>query len=200
MNKTTKDVEITTKDVKLFVEVVAKLEESPFRKWIKQKGHETNYQLLFDKSLIKRTGLREEDLESFCLNLRLIIQNRDNMSIDCMKRYVNNLDNEFSELKNIINHATSTLHREINGKSLTQFRNDNIETTYHHVFDVLFYGGLAHKDVVKREMFETLVSSGLFSYFVFTDFISAILRYRNCYAIMGYHLYHHLVEIGEISS
>lgn len=190
---------MTIENAKLFIQKSKKLEESPFWNWINKEGKKANEKLISAPSFIMHEDLREEDLESFCLNLRLLIQDRDGLSIRAMKEFSGTFDAKYSKHTIEIHEATKKLNYCLQSKSLVQLEG-NKPTTYYEIFDIIFFGGLVHIDKVKRYKFQELESSGSLSWFVFNDFTSAITHYRNCYMIIAYNLFHYLDSIGEINS
>ena len=76
----------------------------------------------------------------------------------------------------------------------------NKVTSYHDIFDIIFFGGLVYIDKEKRYKFQWLEPSGTLSWFVFNDFTSAITYDRNCYMAIAYNVFHYLDSIGEINS
>lgn len=134
-------------------------------------------------------------MDSFCLNLRLLIQQKDGFSISRIASEAQKLPEEFAEHKDGIANAVATLNDKLNEQSLIQIFDDRI-TTNNDVFDVLFYGGIVHANPSKRTEFRRLVRSGDFSYFVFSTFVSTLYHYRNCIQTLAYHLYHYLDKTG----
>lgn len=178
-----------------FINKAYKLETSPFWKWINEKGKQTDWAKIAEFGWLAHDGLQEEDMESFCLNLRFFIQPRDGFSIPLIALKAQNLPEKYAEHKNRIANAVATLEDKLNEKSLIQIYDDRI-TTNLDVFDVLFYGGIVHANKEKRVEFHRLVTSGDFSYFVFRSFVCTLHHYRNCIQTLAYHLYHYLDKIG----
>jgi hypothetical protein len=184
--------------IKLFIEKIEKLERHPFWLWIKTPNKLADHFEISQGTMIKFKSQREEDLESFCLTFRLVLQNRDGISIGCMRNFSDaHISHTHPFIHTEITKAAEELKTEINQKSLVQLQDRN--TTYHEIFDIIFYGGLAHADKEKRLKFKHLIQSGSFSYFVMVDFYSAIIKYRNCYVSIGKQLTTYLHEIEHSS-
>jgi len=188
---------MTIENAKLFIEKSIKLEKSPFWVWLNKAGKVPSDELINASTFINHDDLQEEYLESFCLNLRLLIQDRDGFSIKKMKEFALTFDKEYVRYKIDIIEATNTLKTKLDSRSLVQLETCE-PTTYRYIFDVIFYGGMVHIDEKKRYEFKKLEGSGLLSFFVFGDFEEAIMHYRNCYMTIAYNLFHYLDEIGEI--
>lgn len=187
---------MTIENAKEFIEKSRKLEESPFWAWMNQTGKKPNEKLIQGATFIMQDDLREEDLESFCLNLRLLIQDNDGFSIKKMQEFSKSFAPQFSQFANEITEAREKLNINLDSKSIVQLNNDK-ETTNRVIFDFIFYGGIVHANEGKRHVFQEL-SSGQISWFAFNDFITAITHYRNCYMAIAYNLFHYLDGIGEI--
>lgn len=192
-----KDLTMSIENAKLFIANVVKLESSPFWKWMLETGKKPNSSLINSETFIMHDDLRKEDLDSFCLNLRYLIQDRDGFSIRKMKEFSDTFTPEYEDYKLSIESAVNELNSNLDKPSLVQFGGDDVNTTYRKVFEILFYGGLVHFNEDKRYEFIRLASSGMFSVFVFSAFQSSLMYYRNCYMSVGYNLHHYLVSIGE---
>jgi hypothetical protein len=105
--------------------------------------------LVSTTSFIMHQDLIEEDLESFCLNLKLLIQDRDDLSIRCMKIFSNLFDQKYSKHKIEIHEATKKLQACLKCKSLVQLEGNKV-TTYQNIFDIILFGFLVHIDKEKR--------------------------------------------------
>lgn len=138
-------------------------------------------------------GLNQDALEAFCLNLRLLIQDRDEFSIRQISEISKSWPAEHQKEKYEIEQAVATLQEQLSRKSLVSIYEDRV-TTNKELFDVIFYGGIAHSNPEKRELYKKLVESGFFSYFVFSAFSETIFFYRNCIMSIARNLAHHVVD------
>jgi hypothetical protein len=187
---------MTIENAKLFIEKSRKLEDSPFWAWMNQTVKKPNEELIQGGTIIMQDDLREEDLESFCLILRMLIQDKDGFSISKMKVFSKSFAPQFSQFTNEIIEATEKLNINLDSKSIVQL-NKPKKTTNRVIFDFIFYGGIVHSNEGKRHVFQE-ISSGQISWFAFNDFTTAITRFRNCYMAIAYNLFHYLDGIGEI--
>ena len=138
-------------------------------------------------------GLSPEALDSFCLTLRLLIQDQDGFSIRKVLALTEAWPPLHASRRDAIRLAIDTLRIELNKRSLIQFT-DGRATTSGDVFDIIFYGGIAHANPEKRDKFRRLTSAGLFSYFVFQAFTATLFHYRNCIQTVAFHIVHYLDE------
>jgi hypothetical protein len=65
----------------LFVEKAYKLETSPFWKWLSNRRGPSDIERIVAGDWLAHDGLTPEALDSFCLTLRLLIQDQDGFSI-----------------------------------------------------------------------------------------------------------------------
>lgn len=177
----------------LFVEKAYKLETSPFWKWMSNRRGPSDIEKIMAGDWLAHDGLSPEELDSFCLTLRLLIQDQDGFSIRKVFAITEMWPDFHASRRNAIRLAVETLQFELSKRSLIQF-NDGKETSNRDVFDVIFYGGIAHANPGKRDQFRRLSSSGLFSYFVFQAFTSSLFYYRNCIQTIAFHIVHYLEE------
>ncbi|MBS1208558.1 MAG: hypothetical protein H6R19_956 [Proteobacteria bacterium] len=175
----------------LFVETAYKLEKSTFWQWATQRRGASDMGRIIAGDWLSHDGLSPEALDSFCLTLRLLIQDQDGFSI----RKINSLSEEWQSTyaiyREAIQHATQDLNGKLNSRSLVQFRGRE-ETTNRDVFDTIFYGGIVHLNPAKRELFRRLRDSGLFSFFLFQSFVGILFHYRNCIQAVAFNIVRYL--------
>ena len=112
-------------------------------------------------------------LDAFVLNLRLLIQDRDGFSIRCLAKLYKedgvpkNLAMAFDEQRKKWKNYRSSLSLLIKPGGTEKLSNGEL-------FDILFYGGLAHQDKKYLNEFIILTKQGAFSAFVFGFFLSAL--------------------------
>lgn len=178
-------------DLILFVEKAHKLETSPFWKWVSNRRGPSDSDRIVVGDWLAHDGLSPEALDSFCLTLRLLIQDQDGFSIRKIAAKADMWPQEYALQRDKIHHAVNNLRVELNKRSLVQFIEGN-ETTNKDVFDVIFYGGIAHANPTKRDRFKKLTNAGLFSYFVFQAFTGTLFHYRNCIQTLTFHVVQYL--------
>ncbi|MCK6405941.1 MAG: hypothetical protein L6Q60_07975 [Rhodocyclaceae bacterium] len=177
----------------LFAEKAYKLENSPFWKWVSSRRGPSDIERIVAGDWLAHDGLSPEALDSFCLTLRLLIQDQDGFSIRKVFTIAEGWPEHYASRRNAIRLAIEKLHVELNKRSLIQF-NEGRNTTNGDVFDIIFYGGIAHANPGKRDQFRRLTTAGLFSYFVFQAFSATLFDYRNCIQTVAFHIVQYLDE------
>jgi hypothetical protein len=183
-------------ELDLFVLKARKLETSAFWTWINQLPIRADVSRIGAGDWLAYEGLRPEDLDSFCLTFRLLTQDRDGFSIRKIAAQVEAWPTEFDQAKHAVREAVAEMNRQLDRASLISLHDDRV-TTKRELFDVIFFGGLAHSDPQKRDVYDRLVNSGRFSQFVFSAFWSALCHYRNCIQTMAHHIAKSVVAAGE---
>lgn len=181
---------VQEKEIKLFnyfIDKAYKLETSPFWAWVKKPMKEYNIDEIKSGNWLAHEGLKEEELDSFCLTLRLLIQDKDGFSIRCIKNITNTMPNIYEpHLSEILNEC-EILKRELSENSFTSLNSER-STSNQELFNIIFYGGLVHLNEQRRDKFESIVDSGVFSFFVFHSFIKVLFIYRNAISGIAFHL------------
>lgn len=178
-------------DLILFVETAHKLEKSPFWQWASQSRGHSDMERIIAGEWLAHDGLGPESLDSFCLTLRLLIQDQDGISIRKIKALSTLWDSSYTTYREGIHLAIENLNCKLNERSLVQFRPPQ-KTTNQDVFDIVFYGGIAHLNPGKRELFRDLKESGLFSFFMFQSFLGVLFHYRNCIQTIAFNIVEYL--------
>lgn len=179
----------------LFVEKAHKLEASPFWKWVSNRRGPSDIERIVAGDWLAHDGLTAEALDSFCLTLRLLIQDRDGFSIRKISERATIWAERHSCSRDEIRRAVETLNSQLSKRSLVQFLEGKI-TTNKDVFDVIFYGGIVHANPGKRDQFSRLAKSGLFSLFVFQSFTHVLFHYRNCIQTIAFNVVQYLENEG----
>lgn len=130
--------------------------------------------------------LNIDEFEAFCLNLRLLIQGLDGISIRHIAHIADNWTPEHDDLKAVIAEARNELEKNLNAHCLVNIKESGEKTTNAELFDVVFYGRMVHEDKKKRKEFERLAKAGLFSFFLFKAFTGILFHYRNCILHVGW--------------
>lgn len=175
----------------LFVENAHKLETSPFWAWAKTRRGESDYERICSGDWLAHDGLSREALESFCLTLRLLIQNGDGFSLHCIGKLAESWPERSAAYRDGIQRARDELERRKRERSLVAIPG-RAQTTNSDLFDIIFYGGIAHMNPGKRETFRKMTNAGLFSFFVFQAFMGTLFHFRNCIQAVAYNIVRHL--------
>lgn len=133
---------------------------------------------IMNLSWIAFDGISEDDVDAFVLNLRLLIQDRDGFSIRCLSKIYEKDDvpKEISEEFSKHRQIWKTYRRL---KSLIIRPESNEKLSNGELFDIIFYGGLAHQDENYINEFFKLTKQGAFSTFVFGFFLSSLNEILN---------------------
>ena len=189
-------MQLRSANVDEFIVRARKLERSAFWRWQDQRPTRVDHAAIVAGNWLAYDGLREEDLDSFCMNLRLFIQGRDGFSIRQMSQHVALWPEAHAEQKAKVQHAADALNERLDRPCLVSLSKDR-KSTNRELFDVLFYGRLVHSDQLKRNEYSKMVTAGLLSYFVFTAFWGVLCDYRNCIQIMAHHMAKAVTAAGE---
>lgn len=189
-------VQLRSASVGEFILRAHKLERSAFWQWQNQRPVHVDHAAIVAGNWLAYDGLREEDLDSFCLNLRLLIQDRDGISIRKMSQHVALWPDAHAEQKSAVQVAVATLNERLDRPCLVSLSTTG-KTTIHELFSVLFYGGLVHSDELMREEYRRVIKAGLFSYFVFTAFWGVLCDFRNCIQSVAHHMARAIIAAGE---
>lgn len=167
------------KPLKLFNLRAQRLEQSKFMDWLRNK-HPKNPDMkrIMAGDWLAYEGLTADDLDAFCFNLRLLIQDRDGYSLRCLAEYYKCLPSEAVELSKLVKEERDSLNAFLDEKSLVQLRGHNV--TDQNFFEIVLYGGLAHNDEKYFKEFVALVGTGVFSIFSFVTLWNILSRFNSC--------------------
>jgi len=188
-------VTLRNANVDEFILRARKLEKSAFWQWQNQLPIHADVEAIAAGNWLAYKGLREEDLESFCLTLRLLIQNRDGLSIQRISQFVATWPEEQQAHKAAIRTAVDSLNERLDRRCMVSIHKAG--TTRREFFEVLFYGGLVHSDPGKRASYAALVTAGPFSGLVFSAFWAILCDFRNCIQTMAHHVAKAVIAGGE---
>jgi hypothetical protein len=156
----------------LFNEKVDRIERCALTKRMATPRYVIQHDKIMDRQWIAFDNISEDDLDSFVLNLRLLIQDRDGFSIRCLSKLYEDeapgdLATAFDEQRNKWKNYRSSLSLLVKPGGTEKLSNGEL-------FDILFYGGLAHQDPRYLNEFIILTKQGAFSAFVFGFFLSSL--------------------------
>lgn len=171
----------------LFFDRALRLEGSRFWAWLKTPQGEVDLQPFTEGNWLAHPNLNQDELESFCLNLRLLIQDQDGFSIRQIRQLAKEWPAQYGHQQAAIEQAVEELHRRLEEPSFVSLPRGG-PTTNRDLFDVIFYGGIVHANPSKREKFQRMSSAGVFSYFAFRAFCGVLFHYRNCIVQIAYQL------------
>lgn len=180
----------------LFLERALRLEESRFWGWLNTPQGEVDLQRFAEGNWLAHPNLSVDELEAFCLNLRLLIQDQDGFSIRQIRRLAQEWPARYEQQREDIEQAVEELNRRLDEPSLVSLPGRQ-HTVNRDLFDVVFYGGIAHANPGKRDEFQRLSSAGAFSFFAFRAFCGVLFHYRNCIIQIAHHLGHYYLAEKE---
>jgi hypothetical protein len=151
------------------------LAESRFLQWIQAGGNkQPNLPELLSGKWLVYEGLHREDLDSFILNLRLLIQDRDGFSVRCLSEIYEAFPADYQQAKDAFVYVRSLLSKYLESPSMVRL-NKRGKTTKLAVLETVLYGGFAHTDPKHHDDFLTLTTSGIFSMISFIEFTNIIV-------------------------
>lgn len=169
-----------------FVHRAERIVSSAFWSWMTRKRGQSDMARIIAGDWLAHDGLNIDELEAFCLNLRLLIQGRDGFCIRDIGLIAEGWESKHDDLKKVIQDARAELHKNLAFRSIANIKGEGETTTNDELFDLVFYGGMVHEDKVKRHEFDRLAKSGLFSFFLFQAFRGVLFHYRNCILHVGW--------------
>lgn len=168
-----------------FVHRAERIVSSAFWDWMARKRGQPDMDRIIAGDWLAHDGLNIDELEAFCLNLRLLIQGRDGFCIRDIGLIAEGWESKHDDLKKVIQDARAELQKNLDSPSLVNIKDEG-KTTKKELFALVFYGGMVHEDKVMRHEFDRLAKSGLFSFFLFQAFKSVLFHYRNCIHHVGW--------------
>jgi hypothetical protein len=180
----------------LFIEKAEKLELSSFWKWLRDNRFNANMDNIIAGDWLSYKDFNRDSLDAFSLNLRLLINDQDGISIRSIGEMSQQWPRKYDDLKENIAIERAKLKAYLEDKALVQIF-ENKETTNYDVFDVVMYGGIAHCNPKSRVLFKHVTEAGVFSYFLFSNFSDVNVNYRNCIVNVSYHVMQYLKHEGQ---
>lgn len=175
LNAVKKPVETPLLSFHLFNERAQKLATSRFLAWLKRGGNkQPEMKLILERNWLAYSDLNSEDLDSFCLNLRLLIQDRDGFSIRCLSRIYEQFPEDYREAKDAFCFVRRGLNEFLMGKSIVQLQGRR-PMSHRELLNVILYGGITHNNLRYYRDFLRLTKAGVFSSLVFAIFWNVIL-------------------------
>jgi hypothetical protein len=160
----------------LFNDKVDRLDRCRLAKRMETPHYQLEYEKMVERNWVAADGVTEDDVDAFALNLRLLIQDKDGFSF---RQLFNNIYSQ----KEVPNDLRIRFEKEINTWDEYQemssiFSRPKGEGNYlnKELFEILFYGGIAHMNVEKVQLFYSMTKQGGYSAFLFGAFLS-ILRF-----------------------
>ena len=136
------------------------------------------YTLKFDAMLRREwvaiDGVTEDDVDAFVLNLRLLIQDTDKISIRCLYKDVYSLPNAPGDLRARFIGARNDWQKFRDAQSVFVHPVEQRNFQQGELFDVLLYGVLAHVNADKFQLGMQMTTQGAVSALMASWFLSAL--------------------------
>ena len=161
--------------LQLFNDRVERLEQTRLSGSLSKASHTLPYEKVMNRQWVAADDIVPDDVDSFVLHLRLLLQNGDGFSIDCLSRIYEQQTTP-SELRIQFNRQRESLRIYLAAPSPISKLDKTRNYTNKELFDTIIYGGLAHGDEKFRLEYYILTSQGFFSAFVFGAFLQTLKR------------------------
>ncbi|MEE4921702.1 hypothetical protein V2K23_20005 [Pseudomonas alliivorans] len=172
--------------LKRFVFRAERIVTSAFWTWLTSYHGPADMARIIAGDWLAHDRLNIDEFEAFCLNLRLLIQGLDGISIRQIGVIADCWTPEHDDLKTVIVEARNQLQKNLSARCLVNIKESGEKTTNAELFNVVFYGRMVHEDKTTRKEFERLAKAGLFSFFLFQAFTGILFHYRNCILHVGW--------------
>ena len=155
----------------LFNSKVDRLDNCRLSKRMANQHYHIQHDKIMNLDWVAVDGVSQDDVDAFVCNLRLLIQDRDGFSIQCLSKLYE-YEEVPHELSDSFNQERQKWKTHLNSETLFQKPDSDEKYSYKELFNIVFYGGLAHQDQNYIKEFLWLTRQGAFSAFVFGLFIS----------------------------
>ena len=160
----------------LFNDRVTRIEATALAKRFADPHYVLHYERMMAGDWTAVNGVSQDDVDSFVLNARILIQDGDGISLRCLWRDYYGHACTPAELQIAFERLVGEWKTHLAEASMIgKFRREEGNFTNGELFDVLMYGGLAHVNPDKVATALVLMRRGAFSTMVFAAF-SATLR------------------------
>ena len=161
--------------LQLFNERVTRLHETQLGKKIAIPTFYISIEDILNGQWCQAAGINRDDVDAFVLNLRLIVQDKDGFSINCLSRIYQDNSSIPPKLCKRFADARSVLNKMLSGSScISRGDIDNPTYTNQELFDIIMYGGLVHCNSKYLIDFNRLAKRGGISTMTFAMFISIL--------------------------
>jgi hypothetical protein len=140
--------------LRLFNEKAEKLLGLRFTAALKKNVHVTHTYSATDYT-VSRTGPGSEEIEAFVLTLRFFVQNNEPISVANVARLYEDLDVS-DDLKMAVRQTRTKLNDFLDATAGTHWHAEKL--TRRRILDVFLYGGLAHAQPEKKNIFDQWVA------------------------------------------
>jgi len=162
------EIQKAIKALKLFNEKAQELKDSKYFHII--RSQQTGFTISANSTGEIYVLLKSPDIEStksFVLTFRFFIQDNERCSIRNIAKIYGELNIPL-DIKDKFKEARNTLHNFLSSNSLLKLNNEPIK--YEQILDVFFYGGLAHANEKKKEIFDRWMPDPIVSCILINEF------------------------------
>lgn len=169
-----------TRPLELFNQRAKRLKESRFLTWLLTSGNkQPDLARLQAGDWLAYEGLSPDDLDSFCLNLRLLIQDGDGYSIRCLSDLYASFPDDYEEAKKLFSEKRNALENFLESKAMLQIQ-ERAPLSHRALFNIVFYGGIVHNSKEYYADYLRLTRCGAFSSVTFMIIWNVILKMNAC--------------------
>lgn len=122
-------------------------------------------------------GPDDDAIRSFVLTIRLFQQDRDGISVKALAEIYDG-ESVPTELSKQFREARKALNDRLDSDTMFVFNEERI--TRRGLLDVFLYGGLAHVDAEKREVYEHWQAFGMAFALMSNEFVATLAEFFNC--------------------
>ena len=133
-----------------------------------------DYERMAKREWISVDGVNEDAVDAFVLHIRLLTQDQDGFSIRRLAEDVYSEASTPEDLADRFDRLRTEWREHITKQSLLRHPHAERNLTNGEVFDTLLYGGLAHANADKVQLFCWMTTSGAFSSFVCASFLVSL--------------------------
>ncbi len=161
--------------LKLFIEKADKLKNSNFvTRIVKRSGVDLSFNT-GQKTVVRRRGPDDENIDAFILTFRFFIQDNEPISLRNIKDVFHS-DLATEEEKNNFDEARSNLNTYLEGNTMF---NINGMIRRRELMEVFIFGGLSHANSIKKEKYDRWMGSDILAPFVQNEFAVIIFEALN---------------------
>lgn len=161
------DHEESIKTLRLFNEKVDTLKRLSFVKMVFMQ--DTGVQVSVsqrERIKVERLGPNEESISAFVLTFRYFIQDNERISFRNFAKLYNELPISH-RIKEDFNNIRKSINNFLDSKSTVNIEN----STNRYIMEVFVYGGLAHANPIKKEVFDRWMYKQILNTFLINEFV-----------------------------
>lgn len=168
---------MNTRALILFNERVDRLDRSSLAERMANPHYQLDYNRMINREWISADGVTEDDVDAFILNVRLLVQDGDGISVRELATSIYSDSNVPRELQDQFAKDRQRWRNHIDENSVIGHLTEKRNFTTGELFDLLLYGGIAHVNPNKVEMFYRLTRQGMYSTMVCASFLVSLRHF-----------------------